>query len=172
MKLRIALLAATITLLNTGFASAAAPSALLGKTINVSFGMFVPGIGPDGSVHRGGRNVEWTIYISSAGRIFAKGVARNLHGYGGDRALSPGQGTFHFAGSRLIGTARRGNHAGQLSISFDSGFQTCTANVLAGGENGTPMVWNALSGKRFRQTGRPEFSAVTCSVESGNAFAK
>lgn len=170
MKFHFTLLAAA-TLISMNPASAAAPPALLGKTINVSYAMFVPGVGPDGSIHRGGRNVQWTIYLSTAGRIFAKGVARNAHGYGGDRELGPGRGTFHFAGSTLIGTAQHGNHAGQLRVNFDSGFQTCTANVLAGGENGAPMVWNSLSGKRFRQTGRPEVSAVTCSIASGNAFA-
>lgn len=170
MKSLFVVLAAA-TLISMKPASAAAPPALLGKTINVSFAMFVPGVGPDGSIHRSGRNVQWTIYLSTAGRIFAKGVARNAHGYGGDRELSPGKGTFHFAGSTLVGTAQHGNHAGQLRVSFDSAFQTCTANVLVGGENGTPMVWNALSGKRFRQTGRPEVSGVTCSVSNGNAFA-
>lgn len=170
MKFHFTLLAVA-ALISANPASAAAPPALLGKTIDVSFGMFVPGIGPDGSVHRGGRSVEWTIYISSAGRIFAKGVARNRHGYGGDRELSPGRGTFHFAGSTLIGTAQHGNHAAQLRVSFDGSFQSCTANVLVGGENGAPMAWNSLSGKRFTQTGRPEVSAVTCSIANGNAFA-
>jgi hypothetical protein len=76
-------------------------------------------------------------------------------------------------GSTLIGVgvARVGNIAEQLKVSFDSGFQKCSAEVIVGGENGTATTWVGLDGVRYTATGHPNISDVTCSVENGDAFA-
>jgi hypothetical protein len=168
--LRIAVFAAAVCLnLNPAFA---APAGLLNKTVNVSFGLFIPGRSTVGSANPSGRKVSLTMYVSSAGRVFLKHVSRAGR-FGHDAEAGPERngGKFRFAGSTLTGTFNFGNAAAQLTISFDGNFQSCNAGVIVGGENGAPITWVGLNGERYTATGHPTISAVTCSVESGNAFA-
>jgi hypothetical protein len=166
--------AAAAILLCTSTASLAAPAGLLNKSIHISYGLFIPGKTADGRINPSGRKVSATIYVSSAGRIFFKGVNRAGH-FGRDHEAAPESTArgFHFAGSTLIGAraARFGNIAGQLKVSFDSSFQTCSAEVMVGGAGGAPISWIGLNGERYTATGHPNISDVSCSVESGNAFA-
>jgi hypothetical protein len=154
-------------------ALAAAPAGLLNKTVRVSFGLLIPGKSAVGTTNGSGRTMSVILYVSSAGRIFAKRVSRASRGEGEDRLGGPesNAGNFHFAGSALVATSKFGNAAGQMTIKFDGGFQSCSADVMVGGENGAPMTWVGLNGEKYTQTGRPTISSVTCSVQNGNAFA-
>jgi len=55
----------------------AAPAELLNKTITVTYTTTIPGKSPDGQSITGVRNAVRTIYISSAGRIFARVFRRD-----------------------------------------------------------------------------------------------
>lgn len=161
-------------LLGTSTASLAAPSGLLNKSIHISYATFIPARTVDGRINRGTRKVSMTIYVSSAGRIFLKKVNRT-GGFGRDFEAAPERTAhgFHFAGSTLVGVlgARSGNMAAQWRVSFDSSFQTCSAEVIVGGTGGAPISWIGLNGERYTATGHPNVSDVACSVENGNAFA-
>lgn len=134
-----------------------------------------PGRTADGRINRSTRKVSMTIYVSSTGRIFLKKVNRTGR-FGRDFAAAPTRTArgFHFAGSTLVGVLRdrSGNMAAQWKVSFDSSFQSCSAEVIVGGAGGAPINWIALNGDRYTATGRPTISDMTCSVENGNAFAK
>jgi hypothetical protein len=150
----------------------AAPAGLLNKTIHASFAMSVPNIGSDGKSVTTPRIVDMTLYVSSAGRVFYKAVQK--HGnFGRDIEAGPERtgGSFQFSGSQLIGTSASGNAATRVTVSFDSGFQSCTVSVASGGSGGR-MVWKGLNGVTYTATGPATYSAQTCSVQSGNAFAK
>lgn len=166
--------AAAAILLCTSTASLAAPAGLLNKSIHISYGAFIPGRTADGRINRSGRKVSVTLYISSAGRIFFKGINRAGH-FGRDFAAAPERTArgFHFAGSTLVGAHASpfANIAAQLRISFDGSFQTCNADVIVGGTGGAPISWIGLDGERYTATGHPNISDVSCSVENGNAFA-
>lgn len=166
--------AAAALLLCTSTASLAAPAGLLNKSIRISYGAYIPGRTADGRINRSGRKVSVTLYISSAGRIFLKGLARAGH-FGRDVQAAPDRTArgFHFAGVTLVGArvARFGNIAAQLKVSFDSSFQTCNADVIVGGAGGAPISWIGLDGERYTATGHPSISDVSCSVQDGNAFA-
>jgi len=171
--LRTSFFAAAITL-GVCHPVLAAPSGLLNKTIHISIGMFIPGKSATGATNPIGRTMATTIYVSSAGRIFAKRVSR-AKGYGEDKLSAPdnrsGPGGFRFAGNSLVATTTFGNAAGQLTISFDDGFRSCHADLIVGGQNGAPITWVSLGGEKYTQTGRPSISQQSCSIQDGNAFA-
>jgi hypothetical protein len=173
MKSRNALIAAAICF--SCNPALAAPGGLLNKTIQISYAMFIPGRTANGSINRSGRTVSLTIYVSGMGRIFFKAVNRCSQGDCGRVKLSAPESTskgWRFAGSALVGVVgQNGSVAMQIKASFDSGFQSCSAEVIVGEEVGVPTSWTALDGERFTATGKPSISSVACSVASGNAFA-
>ena len=59
-----------------------------------------------------------------------------------------------------------------LTVAFDSGFQSCTANVTMGRESGKAFKFKGLDGKTYTATGSPTASTPTCSIREGNPFAQ
>lgn len=154
-------------------AMAAAPSALLNKTIRTSFSVSVPAKGADGSTLNGARQVTKTIYVSSLGRIFSE-TARRAGKASQRTEVGPDvtSRAFRFDGSKLIGVLRLGNGASQMVITFDNNFQTCTTQVLTGGESGSRLTWTGLNGVKYSATGPATTSVQGCSISEGNAFAR
>lgn len=145
---------------------AAAPAALHNKTIHISYGLYIAST--DGA-HYPPRNNTLTLYISSAGRVFAKKIARAGR-YGKERETVGGN--YRFVGSKLIGTRHFGNGAGQILISFDSAFQSCSIAIMVGAEKGKRLEWTSLNGVRRSASSREVLSGQTCTIENGNAFAR
>src|SRR5689334_22639155 len=85
----------------------AAPAHLLNKSITVSYATTIPGKRADGSAVRGSRVSVRTIYISSAGRIFAR-VFRRDGKQSQQKDFGPGEsgGTLRFAGDTLVGVMK------------------------------------------------------------------
>ena len=152
----------------------AAPTGLLNKTVRISWFQQTPGLSV-GTNQSGsaGRSMALTFYVSSAGRVFAKGAART-GGSTGQRTIGPEATVFRSQGSKIVGVWHHGggtNGATSITVSFDSGFQTCSLDVILGSENGKPLEWVGLNGVRYVATGHPTISSQSCSVSAGNAFA-
>ncbi len=170
MKSRIALVAAAMCLgvINPAVAASAG---LLDKTIRISWFQQTPGTSAGGTeTTNAGRSLAITIYVSSAGRAFAKLTSRTGQLSGG-KNFGPESSTFRSDGSKLVGVLHSQNHATSITVSFDGSFQSCTLQVILGSENGKPLEWIGLNGIRYVATGHPKISSETCSVSSGNAFA-
>ena len=153
-------------------ALAAAPAQLLNKTVTVSFTISVPARTADGETVNSSRNVAKVIYISGAGRVFVETSRRA--GRNSERVARGPEvtgGSVRLDGNRLVGTVPVGNGASQLTITFDGGFQSCTAQLLTGGQAGRPMTWKGLDGRMRTATGPATHSSPSCSVQDGNAFA-
>jgi hypothetical protein len=149
----------------------AAPAALMNKTINVSYTTTIPGKKADGSVVQGSRGSARTIYISSAGRVFARVVRHDgRHVEQKDAGPSDAGNTYRFAGDKLIGVMKFPSGAAQMTISFDGGGQSCSAAIVAGRENGQALKWKGVDGMLREATGPATFSNVSCSIAPGNAF--
>jgi len=149
------------------------PSQLVDKTIQVTFTIGAQAKGADGSNRFVQRSTTQLIYVSSAGRVFA----RELRQYGQradslDRGPESGSssGTFRFGGGKLVGTVQHQSGARQVVVSFDTGFGSCTANVSVGRDAGRPFVWTGLDGVSYTATGPVETTSPTCSIRAGNAF--
>lgn len=162
--LRIAISAVVFTAVSVASASAA-PAALLNKTVHISYNLYIAST--DGA-HYPPRSNTLTLYISSAGRVFAKKVARAGR-YGKERETVGGN--YRFVGTKLIGTRHFGNGAGQILISFDRAFQSCSIEIAVGSEKGKRLEWTSLSGVKRTASGREVLSGQTCTIENGNAFA-
>lgn len=170
--LRIAPLAGAFLLASLTAASAA-PKQLYNKSILISFGVHIPAKGSDGSTP-GTRTSSRIVYVSSAGRVFAKATRtagrnredkeRGPEDSGGGRGLS-------FSGDRLTGVLPFISGASLLTISFDPGFQSCSGTVVMGRDSGKPLVWKGLNGVTYTSNGPPNISGVSCSIRDGNALA-
>ena len=161
---------AAFGLLSVAFPAAnAAPPQLLNKTVFVSFSISVPAKGADGSILTGSRNSQRVIYISSAGRVFARATRQEGRGNSETKEAGPETATVSIAGNKIVGEFPSG--AAQLTVDFDPSFQSCTAQVFAGGESGKPIVFKGLNGVMYTATGKLQFSNASCSIREGNALA-
>jgi hypothetical protein len=150
----------------------AAPAALMNKTITVAYATTIPGKKADGSPVSGSRVSVRTIYISSAGRIFAR-IYRRDGGKSEQKDAGPSDSgnTLRFAGDKLVGVMKFPSGAAQMTISFDAGGQSCSADIVAGRENGQALRWKGVDGMMREATGAPTFSNISCSITAGNAFS-
>ena len=147
----------------------AAPAALLNKSITVSYATTIPGKTADGTQVTGTRQSTRTIYISSAGRIFAR-VARRDGRASETKDRAPGDNSYRFVGDKLVGVMQFQSGASQMTISFDPSGQSCSASIVAGRDSGQAIRWKMVDGSVREATGAPTFSNISCSIVSGNAF--
>jgi len=155
--------------------AASVPAALYNKSISVAFTVSADAVDERGAPSSRPRHVEMTIYISNLGRIFLQRESRS--GRRGalteQRGPETTAGHFQFEGNRLVGTRKQlGGGASQLIISFEPGFQSCTASVRFGRESGTAFKFRGLNGQIYTATGVPTASTPTCGIREGNAFAQ
>jgi hypothetical protein len=149
--------------------AAGAPAQLFGKTINVSFNMGGSARTESGRVVSASRHVAQIIYISSAGRIFARAALSAQTG-SVVKERAPGESLWHFVNGRLIFQRKTISGAFMGEISFGSGFQTCDVSGIVGHESGKPIVWKGLDGQTFESVGPLSISEATCSVSTGNGL--
>jgi secreted trypsin-like serine protease len=159
-----------LVLLVLPWATFAAPANLLNKTITCSATTTASWISADGQKGTSSRITTATVYISSAGRTFARTVRQDANA-SEDKKKAPGENTLRFVGDKLIGTSQHVSGAAQTTISFDPAGKSCTASALFGHDSGRPMVWKGADGNTYTGTGPWVASNVTCSIASGNAFA-
>jgi hypothetical protein len=152
-------------------AAAAAPPQALNKTVALTWSMFTPADCGDGSVNRVARNIGQQIYISAQGRLFVK-YALRAGSASKDKEEAPSSSSqFRFSGAKIVGTFPQVSGAVQETISFDSSYQSCSAEVIAGTESAKPYAWTNLIGVKCTATGKSVISNVACSVHQGNSFA-
>lgn len=157
-------------------ATAQAPKQLLNKSIFTSTTISIPGRGSDGSTSDRPRSIERVIYISSAGRVFAKvtrsvGKNQKQAERGPEQTGGGGSGGLRFAGNRLTGVLQFQSGASLMNIDFDPSFQSCTVSVIMGRDSGKPIVWKGLNGITYTSTGAPVIGGHSCSIRDGNALA-
>jgi len=166
--------AALLLVVGAAPTAAAAPPELLNKTVQVRYTVTIPGRGDDGSTVPGIRNAVRTIYISSAGRAFAR-VERadgNRGQFQEKKEAGPGErgNTLQFQGRRLIGNMPFVAGASHMEIDFDGGGSSCTASIVVGRDAGRALRWKGVNGVTYTATGAASVSNVACSVSTGNAL--
>ena len=157
-------------------ARAEAPRALFNKTVQLSWTGNPVETSADGQTIAPHAAVTWTIYVSSAGRLFARG-ARYAGRRGGYSDNAPGttrnklgEATgVRFVGNRLVGNVAYTMGAVNFVATFDPAFRDCTVNVMYGREGGK-MMRRGVDGV-MRQIHSVTVSGQSCSVRDGNAFA-
>lgn len=158
----------------------AAPSQLYGKSVIVSWQedrqQTTAG---DAQVRSISASAELSVYISDVGRPFSRVSMSVTNRRGrtrsGNRDAVQGEGSarsFGFHGNTMSASMPRGNAgAMQVLVTFDSGFQGCSARVItgrAGGAQFTRVKSMVISGEVDIYSVRT--SGESCRVQSGNVF--
>lgn len=152
------------------FPASAAPPEVFNKTVTLSFDHHTPAMCDNGRPNRATRHVAQQIYVSTKGRLFAKtavGAGRALR----QKEFAPSVSSkFRLSGDRIVGTFPEASGATQVTVTFDSSYRSCNAEVVTGLEPGKPFVWIGVTGVRCTGTGKAVISNVSCSVSEGNPF--
>lgn len=174
---RLALMTGIVFVVLSGPASAGAPQPLYDKSIQIAWTSSAVERSADGRTINPQINVGWTIYVSSAGRLFVRGQ-RSVRGRGGLHSdIAPGATTnrrgeptgVRFVGKTLVGNVAYALGALHFVATFDQSFGGCTLQVVYGREGGK-MMRRGIDGVS-RQIVSVGVSGQTCSIHEGNAFA-
>jgi hypothetical protein len=161
-------------LLSIGGANAT-PRQLYGKGIEIQYTVTATVDTPRGP-RSGSENVSRTIYVSSTGRLFERGVRSNRGGTEvsdnapGAVANKAGEARgMAFRGSDLVAYIAYASGAGRMTIHFDPTFSTCEGAVMFGTEGGKMMARRDVGVRgEIRQLTSLQASSVACRVTSGN----
>ena len=146
----------------TSLAAAAPPTHLFGKSVTVSW--------TENRVQRDidkqqphsiTSTVQWTMYVSMAGRHFVRQQRSSSGGGGGsntrDRAPGDGpaagvqSGTINFNGTTMTQSAQYESGARQIVVSFDPSFGSCSARIIQGREGGRLQILRSqITGRRSK----------------------
>ncbi len=151
------------------------PPDLFNKTITVSYTVTIPARRSDGRAVPAVRNSSRTIYISNAGRVFARVSRIDGRRFSETKEAAPGDqaNSYRFEGGTLVGVMPFSSGAAQMTIAFDSaGGQTCNAKIVMGRDSGKPLRFKGVSGMMYEATGPGTVSNMKCKIRSGNAFAE
>jgi hypothetical protein len=162
----------------TSTAAAQAPRQLLNKTVVFSYTSQSLVREPDGRTHGVSTAINYTFYISSAGRIFERSSRTSQRGarqqgqFGPD---SPGTTRIgeahnvHFEGNTIVSLRAFVNGASRTVVSFDPSFSSCKVSVQIGKEHGV-FKRKGIDGV-VREFLSITTTGETCSLRDGNPFA-
>ncbi len=153
-----------------------APAGLMNKTITMSWSTSGTGKRADGTTVSFSNINTRLVYVSSAGRPFLRmQVSGRKAARSGE--LAPGEGggsrgaSVNFQGDKLVGTESFASGARQYTAAFDPSFSSCSLSVIDAKASGAPIQRRGPDGVMYEissvSTGSP-----SCSVQSGNAFAR
>ena len=159
----------------------AAPAQLYNKTISIGWSVQATVREPDGRERVASNSVSFTVYVSSAGRLFER-ASRSIGRRAASADSAPGASQLpsgdarglHFEGNNLV--ANRGFTGGGQSgamravVSFDANYSGCSTNVAYGKEKGTAIHRRGLDGV-VREVLALNVTSTSCSIREGNAFA-
>jgi hypothetical protein len=155
----------------------AAPQALYGKSVVVSWTeQRMQRRQGEGEFRPATRQGEFSVYVSSAGRIFNRARMTNpRRGRSGEteRIGDTKNRNIVFEGSTMV-VMQHGTSGGarRIAVAFDDGFSSCTAQVIRGKEEGAGAIVarSAITPGRTVEIASVKTSGVSCAVKSGNVF--
>jgi hypothetical protein len=178
-QLSYAVIPALVALPMASSGTLAAPSQLYGKSVIVSW--------QEDRMQTTDRDAQPTsvtgsgqlsVYISEAGRPFSRvsmSVTNRRGTRSGNRDAVQGEGSSRsvsFNGNTMSASMPRGNAgAMQISVTFDSGFQGCSARVVTGKTGGaqSTRVTSMITGHQY-EFYSVKTSGESCRVQGGNVF--
>jgi hypothetical protein len=178
MILRPTLFAFALFAMTAGTA-AGAPPQLYNKTVTLAWTVAQSLKAPDGRIVNPSTSESRTIYISNAGRVFARS-SRNTGGASRSSDRAPGDPNrddrtsqtsgWQFRGNTMVAQASlSGSGGSQFVITFDAAFKNCTLTVTYGKATGAPIRFKGIDGVVYEAI---EIRAVgpSCSISEGNPF--
>jgi hypothetical protein len=161
--------------------AAGAPPQLHNKSILLAWSTQVVQKGQDGRMISPTLSQQRTIYISSQGRLFVRaGRSINNRKFSGSKTGEAGPDDsrgyageargISFQGNTLIGTQTYASGAGQIRITFDPGFSSCTMVAVEGKSGSGPIRIKGIDGQMYERISATS-SGYSCSIRDGNALA-
>jgi hypothetical protein len=162
----------------------AAPAGMRGKSVIVTWteNRMQRAVGEQVTRHVG-VNLDWRVYVSSAGRPFSRLSATAMRPRGATRtgsaehvgsvgqSTSGGARAVQFQGRSLINTATMQGMARRIQVDFDDRFASCTARVVVARQVGAQKaIAKSVISKREFEVISATAGAATCAVRSGNVF--
>jgi len=125
-------------------------------------------------------NFQISIYFSTAGRSFSRIAASSRGGGGSLDNIGPkgvsttgGLRLAQFHGNSLVGSAEFRGGARRVAVNFDSGFDSCSAQVIIGKQVGArTMVMRLLGSQRNVEIESASAGPASCSIRNGNVFGE
>jgi len=163
-------------------AAIAAPAQLYDKSITVSWSesRSQRAVGLEPAFRPVSIPSRFTVYVSTKGNIFKRIFSMTPDGRQSgarDRAGASNSGgggsvSVQFQGNAMIASASNGGYGMRIQVTFDSGFGSCTAQVVGGKQAGSKTVTlrSVASGQTI-EVESVSAGAATCAVAQGNPFA-
>lgn len=158
----------------------AAPSQLYGKSVVVSWTEErQQRVNGETEIRNVGRNGTFSVYLSSAGKPFSRmsyAFSGNRGGLkSGKRDAVGGEGgsarSVSFSGNTLTMSRAFNGGARNVLVTFDGGFQSCSAQVLTGKESGASTIkWTSMVTGKAIEVLSVKTGAASCRVQDGNVF--
>jgi hypothetical protein len=154
----------------------AAPKELVGKSIVVTWTeermVRRPGTEPFRSQVR---HAEFSVYVSSLGRVFDRLKMTNPRGESG--FVDEIGGKTSFSGNSLVAVQTQERGARRIAVTFDQAYSGCTAEVIHAKEAGaSTMLGAAIISGRNKPRAEIESShvsgAISCAIKDGNVFGE
>ncbi len=175
------ILVLVLSLLGSSAFAAGAPPQLHNKSILLSWSTQMVQKGADGRVITPTLSQQRTIYISSHGRIFVRaGRSVSNRKFSGSKTGESGPDDSRgyageargiaFQGNTLVGTQTYASGAGQIRISFDAGFSSCTMVAVEGKSGSGSIRVRGVDGQMYERISATS-SGYSCSIRDGNALA-
>jgi hypothetical protein len=157
----------------------AAPRELYGKSVVISWSEErEQKIQGRQELYHASRQVTFSLYISSAGRVFNRHVVSGAGLSGSsDQVAGAGadQGKRHVSlqGRSLVVTTQQISGARRIVADFDDGFTSCAARVIRAKEAGASKIvsHSLISPGVVVEIHSIRISHPTCSIKNGNVFA-
>lgn len=157
----------------------AAPSQLYGKSVVVSWTEErEQRVNGESEVRHVGRNGSFSVYLSSSGKPFS----RMSFAFSGKRGLKTGKRdavggeggsarVLSFSGNTMSMSRAHEGGARHVLVTFDNGFQSCSAQVLTGKEGGASHIKmrSMVNGNKLEVLS-VKTGAASCRVQDGNVF--
>lgn len=118
---------------------------------------------------------QFSIYVSSAGRIFSRLTNRTRAGTGSADEVggtSAAKRTPIFTGQSLtVFIPSRGTGVRRLTVNFDRSFENCTATVIRARPEGAPIMTGTsiITGKAL-EVQSVSVGPASCAMQNGNVF--
>ena len=173
MKVSLSWTVAFLTLFSTHSFAADAPAGLRNKTLSLSWGVATSWRRlSDNKTGTASFVMATDIYVSSAGRAFAKykGVSNaGVVGGGSESGPERTASKISFSGNTMTVFAPRGGLLLHITASVDPSYSSCSATVSVA-RDGAKAKTTGIDGAPYEnlsaQAGSP-----SCSIRDGNAFA-
>jgi len=163
-------------------AAHAAPSQLYGKSVTVKWSETrnQRAVGQEPAFHPVSLPFTMTVYISSEGHIFRRISAITPNGrqsgakdrVGASGSSANGSFAVQFQGNAMVASGSNGGFGLHVQATFDSGFSSCTAQVIGAKQSGSKSVMlRSIASGATIEVESVSAGSAGCAVGQGNPFA-